>query len=37
MSQAPNLLSVLEPSRALHSRLGARLQHAFRTQVYRAF
>ncbi|GAA6755427.1 serine hydrolase domain-containing protein [Thermus thalpophilus] len=37
LSQAPNLLSVLEPARALHSRLGARLQHAFRTQVYRAF
>ncbi|GAB5601890.1 serine hydrolase domain-containing protein [Thermus sp. FJN-A] len=34
LTQAPNLLSVLEPERALHSRLGARLQHAFRTLVY---
>ena len=34
LAQAPNLLSVLEPEKALHSRLGARLQHAFRTLVY---
>ncbi|GGM91881.1 serine hydrolase [Thermus composti] len=36
MAQAPNLLSVLEPPKALHSRLGARLHHLFRVQVYRA-
>ncbi len=36
LSQAPNLLSVLEPERALHSRLGARLYHAFRTLVHLA-
>lgn len=34
LAQAPNLLSVLEPEKALHSRLGAKLQHAFRTLVY---
>ncbi len=34
LSQAPNLLSVLEPEKALHSRLGARLYHAFRTLVH---
>ncbi|RTH38500.1 serine hydrolase, partial [Thermus scotoductus] len=35
-TQAPNLLSVLEPERALHSRLGQRLGLAFRTLVYGA-
>ncbi|WP_117236790.1 serine hydrolase domain-containing protein [Thermus sediminis] len=34
LSQAPNLLSVLEPERALHSRYGSRLWLAFRTLVY---
>lgn len=36
LAQAPSLLSVLEPERALHSRLGARLGLAFRTLVYAA-
>lgn len=35
-TQAPNLLSVLEPEKALHSRLGQRLGLAFRTLVYGA-
>lgn len=36
LTQAPNLLSVLEPERALHSRLGQRLHLVFRTLVYGA-
>ncbi|WP_243089789.1 serine hydrolase domain-containing protein [Thermus neutrinimicus] len=36
LTQAPNLLSVLEPERALHSRLGQRLGLAFRALVYGA-
>ena len=35
-TQAPNLLSLLEPEKALHSRLGQRLGLAFRTLVYGA-
>jgi len=36
MAQAPNLLSVLEPERALHSRYGSRLGLTFRALVYGA-
>jgi CubicO group peptidase (beta-lactamase class C family) len=36
MAQAPNLLSVLEPERALHSRYGSRLWLTFRALVYGA-
>ena len=34
LAQAPNLLSVLEPEKALHSRYGSRLWLTFRTLVY---
>ncbi|MEN2981738.1 MAG: serine hydrolase domain-containing protein [Thermus sp.] len=36
LTQAPNLLSLAHPEKALHSRLGQRLGLAFRTLVYGA-